>query len=168
MADILKLKPFILKWEGGFSNHPNDKGGATMKGVTLSTFRYFFGKEKSVTDLCQITDEQWLTVLRECFWKPWKADQIKNQAIANICVDFAWASGTLTSIRKVQKALGLDTDGIVGPITLRALNGADAAKVFNTIKAERLRYIEAICQTNHSQVCFLRGWQNRINSIKFE
>lgn len=31
--------PFILRWEGGFSDHPADRGGATNKGVTLSTFQ---------------------------------------------------------------------------------------------------------------------------------
>lgn len=28
MADINKLKPFILKWEGGFVDDPADLGGA--------------------------------------------------------------------------------------------------------------------------------------------
>ncbi|SQH73679.1 Uncharacterised protein [Porphyromonas crevioricanis] len=27
MADYKELKPFILKWEGGYVNHPNDPGG---------------------------------------------------------------------------------------------------------------------------------------------
>ena len=29
MADVKKLAPFILKWEGGFVNDPDDLGGAT-------------------------------------------------------------------------------------------------------------------------------------------
>ena len=35
MADVKILAPFIIKWEGGFVNHPNDPGGATNKGVTI-------------------------------------------------------------------------------------------------------------------------------------
>ena len=27
MADVRKLAPFILKWEGGFVNDPDDLGG---------------------------------------------------------------------------------------------------------------------------------------------
>lgn len=168
MADIKKLRPFILRWEGGFVNDPLDRGGATNKGVTLNTFKHFFGADKTVYDLMNITDEQWLAILRECFWKPWKADQIKNQSIANICVDFAWASGTITAIRKVQKVLDLDADGKVGPKTLAMLNHREAEKVFDTIKKERLRFVDAICQANTSQVRFLRGWQNRINAFKYE
>ena len=33
MADVRKLAPFILKWEGGFVNDPDDLGGATNMGV---------------------------------------------------------------------------------------------------------------------------------------
>lgn len=32
MADYRKLKPFILKWEGGYVNDKDDLGGATNKG----------------------------------------------------------------------------------------------------------------------------------------
>jgi hypothetical protein len=39
MANVNSLLPFILKWEGGFVNDPDDAGGATNKGVTISTWR---------------------------------------------------------------------------------------------------------------------------------
>ena len=39
MADVKKLAPFILKWEGGFVNDPDDLGGATNMGVTIAMRR---------------------------------------------------------------------------------------------------------------------------------
>ena len=39
MANINVLAPFILSWEGGYVNHPNDKGGATKYGVTLDQWK---------------------------------------------------------------------------------------------------------------------------------
>lgn len=39
MADVRKLAPFILKWEGGFVNDPDDLGGATNMGVTIGTWK---------------------------------------------------------------------------------------------------------------------------------
>jgi len=41
MADVKKLAPFILKWEGGFVNDPDDLGGATNMGVTMATYKVY-------------------------------------------------------------------------------------------------------------------------------
>jgi len=37
----------ILKHEGGWADHPQDPGGATMKGVTIGTFAQFKGRKVS-------------------------------------------------------------------------------------------------------------------------
>ena len=39
MADVDKLAPFILKWEGGFADDPADLGGATNMGVTIGAWK---------------------------------------------------------------------------------------------------------------------------------
>ena len=39
MAQIGKVIDFILKWEGGYTDHPNDPGGATNMGVTIGTLK---------------------------------------------------------------------------------------------------------------------------------
>ena len=39
MAEIKKLAPWILKWEGNFVNDPLDRGGATNKGVTIAVWK---------------------------------------------------------------------------------------------------------------------------------
>lgn len=167
MADAKKLIPFILKWEGGFANHPNDKGGATNKGITIATFRHFFGSEATVEQLKAMTDEQWETVFRKGFWNPFKGDEIKNQSIANICVDWAWGSGAPTAIKQVQRLLGVAADGVVGNITLGAINNAEPEKLFEKIKSARLAFVEAIVKRDASQQVFLKGWRNRINSIQY-
>ena len=46
MADVRKLAPFILKWEGGFVNDPDDLGGATNMGVTIGTYEAYCRKDK--------------------------------------------------------------------------------------------------------------------------
>jgi lysozyme family protein len=168
MANAKLLQPFILRWEGGFVNDPLDRGGATNKGITIGTFRRFYGKEASVEQLKQITDDQWLRIFKEGYWNPWKADQIKNQSIANIVVDWAWASGPVTAIKQVQRILGVVDDGVVGPKTLAAINSADQQTLFAKIHAARLKFVENIVQKNPTQVRFLKGWKNRINAIKFE
>ena len=168
MANATLLMPFILRWEGGFVNDPDDSGGATNKGVTIGTFRQFYGKDKTIEDLKNITDEQWLTIFKNGYWNPWKADNINNQSIANICVDWAWASGTKTSIKQVQKILNVSIDGIVGPKTLAAINESNQKELFDKIYNARIEFINNIVKRKPSQKKFLKGWTNRINDFKFE
>lgn len=167
MADANKLKPIILRWEGGFANLPADKGGATNKGVTIGTFRQFFGASATVEQLKRMTDEQWMTVFRRGFWDKFRADEIRSQSVANICADWAWHSGTGIAIPKVQKLLGVTADGIVGKRTLAAINAADPEQLFERVKAARLAYFDSIVRRRPSQIVFLNGWRNRVNSFKF-
>lgn len=168
MAKSEKLMPFIHKWEGGYANHPNDKGGCTMKGVTIGTFRRYFGNNKTCSDLKNITDEQWLYVFEKGYWNPCKADDINNQSIANIIVDWAWLSGTKTAIKKTQKILGIDADGIVGEQTINAINNANQEELFNSIYNKREEFYYNICESHPSQKVFLKGWLNRLRDFEFE
>lgn len=167
MAKAELLKPFILKWEGGFVDDPLDRGGATNKGITIGTFRNFYGKDATVEQLKHITDEQWLHIFKSGYWDKWKADDIENQSIADIVVDWAWASGTVTSIKQVQKILGVAVDGIVGNDTLTAINTADQSSLFDKIHSRRIEFVENIVKRDPSQARFLKGWKNRINSLTF-
>lgn len=168
MAKSEKLTPFILRWEGGFSNHPADKGGPTNRGVTLATYRQLINPRATVEDLRAMTDREWEYIFGRGYWRPWKADYIESQGVANVCVDWAWASGTGTSILRVQRLLGVDADGIVGPQTLDAINGASPRELFERLIQARLDFVQDIVRRHPSQRVFLRGWQNRINDIPYE
>lgn len=167
MADYRKLKPFILRWEGGYINDQADLGKQTNKGVTLSTYRSVFGKNKTVSDLKKITDEQWEFIFKKYYWDKWKADDIKDQNVANILVDWLWCSGSY-GIKIPQKVLGVSIDGIVGTKTIAAINARDGRELFDTIRQERKDYIDSICQARPQNMKFKKGWLNRINSLDYE
>lgn len=168
MAKAELLMPFILRWEGGFVDDPLDRGGATNKGVTIGTFRQFYGADATVEQLKNITDGQWLHIFKAGYWNPWQADEIANQSVANIVVDWAWASGTKTSVMKVQRIIGVNVDGIVGTKTLGAVNGACQQELFDKIHDARIKFVKGIVRRNPSQIRFLTGWLNRINALEFE
>lgn len=186
MAAIDKFIPILLRWEAsitvkanetlenaykratkvGFTNDPNDTGGATMVGVTIGTYRsycrYKGAKVPSVQDLKNMPYKVWRDVVYTMYWNKWKADTINDQSVANMAVDWVWHSGAAT-IKKVQSLLGVTADGIVGPKTVAALN-ADKdirTKIYNARKA----YFEAIVKKNPSQKKWLKGWMNRLNDV---
>ena len=171
MANSSKLVPFILQWEGGFVNDPLDLGGATNKGITIGTFTEYKRrkglKAPTVQDLKNISNEDWHEVFKGLYWDRWRADEIKNQSVANILVDWVWASGS-HGIRRPQRLLGVTADGVVGSKTIAALNAKDPAELFKMIKADRIKFIDEICEKRPANNRFKKGWLNRINAIKYE
>lgn len=168
MAQFDKLKPHLLKWEGGFANDPYDTGGATYKGVTINTYTAFCKKRgyprPTVHRLKNMPQEHWDEIAKIFYWDRWQADKIKDQRIANLLVDWLWHSGVY-GIKIPQRILNLTPDGIVGDKTLDAINSQDPQKLFNTLKQERLKYLQRITTTRPSQIRFLKGWENRVNDL---
>lgn len=191
MAKIEELIPFVLYFEvgltkselalpvpqmfaaatkKGFANDPIDRGGATMCGVILDTYRTY-RKSKgilttTVNDLKKMSYEDWRDIIKQMFWNRWKADEIISQPLANLLVDWVWASG-VNGIKIPQCVLGVTVDGIVGPKTITALNAANPRQLFDTLHNERIKFVDGIVQRNPSQVKFIQGWKRRINAITY-
>lgn len=191
MANFEHMVPFIIKWETGtkqkkdetnaelferartrgFANDPADTGGATQTGVTIATYREYCKKHgipaPSIADLKALPYEHWLDILKTMYWDRWQGDKIHSQSVAEICVDWVWASGKY-GITEVQKLLNCTADGIVGPKTLAALNGKAQMSLFYRIKQARHDFIQRLVRNRPSNAKFLKGWQNRINDIKYQ
>ena len=172
MANARKYIPTVLRWEGGFANDPVDRGGATNKGVTIACFKQMgydndHDGDIDVADLKLLTDEQAFQIMKRGFWDKWKADLIINQSQAEQLVDWVWGSG-VWGVKIPQRVLEVKPDGIVGQITLNAVNNANQQKLFNDIKNARIDFVNAIVRNNPSQKRFIKGWINRINSFNFK
>lgn len=154
----------------GYHCIAGDRGEHTMCGVTLKTFREWRKKQgkpvPTVNDLKALQYDEWLAILKQMFWDPCKADQINNQSIAQMLVDWRWVNGN-QAVRDAQTVLSCVADGIVGPKTLAALNAPEPLSVFNRLKNARIRAYDKIVSRSPSQKKFHNGWLNRTNSITF-
>jgi len=171
MAQIEPLANKIFKWEGGFSNDPVDRGGPTNKGITISTWKQVGydkdgDKDIDTEDLLLMSSEDATRILRLFYWNRWRADEILNQSIAEILVDWVWCSGKWGIIIP-QRILEVEDDGIVGRCTLAAVNQSDAKGLHVLIYKHRLDFIQRIIQRDPTQKRFERGWIRRLNDFTF-
>jgi len=166
MAKFELYAPILKKLEGGFVNNPNDKGGPTAYGVTLTTFRAYYGGNMTVDDLKNMTDAQWTRIMK-VYWDTCKADKINNQSIANIVVDWNINSG-VSGRKETQRALNLAADGIFGTKTLSALNSKPQKCVFCKIRDAREKFYLNLAEKTPSQKVFLNGWMNRLKQFSYE
>lgn len=209
MANCEKLIPIIIRWETGvtgeglsnrelfekarkkgYGNDPVDTGGPTMVGIILATYKtYCKDKGKpvpTIQDLKNMSYEEWFDIFKTRFWDKMKADKINNQSIANLCVNTIWGSGP-AYIKTIQQVVGVKADGIVGKITLAAINNADQKALFEKLWNRRKKFFEDLVARSvreyerehgrkaseqellrHTQKRFLKGWLNRLNSFTFE
>lgn len=173
MANIDKLIPHILKWEGGdkFTNDPLDRGGATKYGITLNTLisnNYDINHDGKVNvdDVKILQLDDFKHILKVNYWDRWQADKINNQSLANLLVDWLWGSG-VNGIKIPQRLLGVPADGVVGAKTINALNGANQRDIYNKVWQARKEFYEKIVKNNPSQSKWLKGWLNRLNDLKY-
>ncbi len=170
MADYKILAPFILESEGGYVNDPADRGGATNRGVTMQTWRAYCakrGKPATTDTLKAMTRSEWEDIFTTNFWNKLHASQMDDQSVANLVVDWAWHSGVTRAARALQQELGVKADGIVGDVTLRALNARSPLPLFGALKQKRIKFLQSVCKSNPSQQKFLRGWLRRVNRIVY-
>ena len=167
MADFKIYAPKLLQFEGGFVNHPDDKGGPTCKGITIQTYRDYCGQDKTVADLQNISYGTWQKIMKDLYWDKCRADEVENQSLAELVVDWCVNSGTV-GLRKVQEIVGCKPDGICGPITLSLINASDAKSLFDRIWNARKQFYTNIVKKNPSQKVFMNGWMNRLSSCRDE
>lgn len=170
MAKIEKLAPIISKWEGKFVNDPVDKGGATNMGITIGTWKsvgYDKNKDGKIDEKdIKLLDKKDFEAVLLKYWNKWKADEIKNQSIANILVDWYWGSGKW-GIVIPQRLLGVTDDGIVGKMTIGRLNEMNQEQFFNKIVEARKKFLNDIVKNNPTQKRFIKGWLNRLADFKY-
>lgn len=174
MAELSKLAPIVLKWEGGFGevyDLEHDLGGATKAGVTLATYQtYKNNPNLTAADLNKMTKREWNSIFRNLVWNPLKGDKINNQSVANIFVDWAWGSGQGNAVPRTKKALGyeIDKNYKVKDEFINFINSGNSYEIFHKIKQARLDHFDAIVKSNPTQKKWINGWRNRVNSFVYE
>lgn len=151
----------ILKHEGGFVNHPKDPGGMTNLGVTKKVWEEWVGKPVDEKEMRALTPEIVSPMYRKKYWDPVKGDELPD-GLDYLMFDFAINAGPGRAIKTMQKAIGTNPDGAIGPKTMQALKDADQAALVAKFSDEKEAFYRGLSTFN----TFGKGWLRRVAEAK--
>jgi len=166
LNNFQKSLQYVLESEGLFTDNPLDAGGATMKGITLETYR-IYKKNTHLTpnDLEQISDMDVSTIYLNQYWNACRCSDLPSGI--DYCVfDMAINSGTGMSVKLLQKSVGTDIDGVFGSITLALTKGKDQLGLIRAFSDQKESFYRNIVAKRPSQSVFINGWLARINDVQ--
>lgn len=156
---------FTLQWEGGYSNHPSDKGGPTMKGITTGVYNKFRRtKGLPLQSVKTITAHEIQEIYRLNYWDLIAGEELESP-LALALFDYAVNSGPVRAVKVLQRIVKVTVDGKIGKITLGKVLDQNQGELARQILSEREHFLRSIVQNNPSQSVFLKGWMNRLAAL---
>ena len=178
---------FTLSWEGGETDDAADRGGFTKFGVSTA-FLTDIASTQAGRDVLErmgvilpvnrntirnLTESLAASLFRWQMWDALKLDLIPLRP-AIVIYDAAVNSGPKQSVRFAQRGYNacvaygqpLDTDGIMGPATRKAMQQADTDKILMAMLDQREQFFNDLVRAKPSQEVFLAGWLNRVTDLR--
>jgi lysozyme family protein len=167
---IADYKPFvdrmISRYEGGYGWNPNDPGGPTKFGITCYDLAEHRGQQMT-------SMEAWAPIVRAMTLQ--EAEDIYAAKYATACdfndlnagadcvvFDFGVNSGSSRAVKFAQSIVGTAQDGVLGPVTLKAINSMAANKFIDALCDTRLGFLRELS----TWPVFGAGWTSRIGDLR--
>lgn len=174
----------VMRWEGGFFDHPNDPGGVTNYGVSLMFLKGLDLVEGDIDgdgdidrdDVLKITKEQARAIFKRHFWNKPRAAELPP-LVAMAYYDLAVNAGTGRAAIVLQEAINALRPGAiaklapnVGPLTRRyagmlAAEGREAELALAYLD-QRENWYRRLAKARPKSAVFLRGWLNRTDAAR--
>lgn len=154
----------IIRREGGYVNHPADRGGPTKYGITAQTLGDWRKLWRAATaeEVQQLTEAEARDIYRKRYITDPGLDQVSHPALLHLLVDSAVHSGPKRAVRWLQGALGVKQDGFMSAETVMALAGADQGAIYGKVLGQRMRHLGRLITSDPKQAAFAAGWMNRL------
>ena len=155
---------WVISNEGGslFTDAPLDRGGPTKYGVTLATLSIARKRPCTASDVRLMGLAEAEEIYRAHYWSPLGLGGLVDAAVATASLDAAVLCGPEVAAKALQRAVGAEPDGCVGPLTLAAANAAVPAETLAAMVARLDAYLNGIVARSPSQGIWLAGWKKRI------
>ena len=153
-----KSLALVLRYEGGYVDHPKDPGGPTNKGVTQDVYDHWRQKHGQPTQSVRnISMEEVGGIYRQLYWDKISGDDLPS-GLDFAVFDFAVNSGVDRAAKYLQSIVGVPQDGQIGPQTILAAKTYVATALTN----KRLGFMKSLSIWS----TFGKGWQDRIDDVK--
>ena len=176
VVDVDRLVDALIEREGGYVDHPADKGGPTCFGITQAVAR----AHGYAGPMPQMPREQAVAIYRRLYWSRPRLDDVasRSPALAAELFDTGVNMGPAVAITFLQRALtalnrnagdypDLVPDGRIGAVTLAPLDRCLAIRgemvLLRALEAlQGERYLR-LAERRPANEAFLYGWlANRI------
>jgi lysozyme family protein len=148
----------VLGHEGDtYSNHPNDRGGATKFGISQR-----YNPDVNVREL---TRAQAIEIYWERYWQGRGYERLPDPVAIKV-FDLAVNLGERTAVRCLQRALRacgvpVKIDGLLGPQTCGAARSAEVGTLVAALRSEAAGEYRLRVARDGGQAVFQNGWLNR-------
>ncbi len=157
----------LIKREGGYVDHPADRGGPTKYGITLKTYRRL-DPDATEVELKALDVESAIEIYEQLYIRPYGLTStfIPYKRIQEFLIDYAVHSGPKHAVKALQKLIGTTPDGVVGPRTSAKLRDyvaqyGETTTLVRLVK-ERVLYLGRVIAKRSANAVFAAGWMNRV------
>ncbi len=139
----------LMAHEGGYVNDPRDRGGETRYGISKRAY--------PAVDSRNLTLDAAKTIYRRDYWRPAGCEAVP-EAVRFDLFDMAVHSGIHAAVCTLQRAVGAGEDGVLGPVSLAAIQGLAPAVLVARFNGARLAMMTELATWQ----TFGKGWARRI------
>lgn len=145
----------------GYVNDPTDRGGETKYGISK--------RANPDLDIANLDWEAAKRIYMKRYWFPGDCEDIAQYGLPRLALlhfDGCVNHGVGRASVFLQKAVGANPDGDVGPETMQILSSVDELVTVDKICELRAQFYRDIVDSDASQQRYLNGWMRRIDEIK--
>lgn len=162
-----------------YTDRPSDRGGPTKGGITLDTLAAWRKRPVTAADVAALDEAEVRAIYRSRYVDGPGFARIADADLRELVIDSGVNHGTGRASTWLQDAVNdaagrplLKVDGAVGPKTLAAVNAAEAAGLWRSVFASRMRFYGQIITGDarkrgrtEDDALNAAGWLNRLSEF---
>jgi lysozyme family protein len=154
---------FVLKWEGGYVDHPSDPGGETNYGIAK--------RSHPDLDIKMLTKEKAKEIYKEEYWDKIRGDELPD-VVAVALMDYSVNSGVSRASKALQSIVHAEADGQIGPNTVKQVKVATELlgekRIAQKLVMQRSDFLCGLIVKKPDMALFMKGWMRRTHSLMIE